>query len=271
MKQWVAANYPGTRLAISEYNWGALNDINGALAQADVLGIFGSQGLDLATLWGPPADADPGAFAFRMYRNYDGANHGFGDVSTQAASADQGTLAVYAAQRSADDALTVMVINKVANPLTSTVTLAGYTPASTAAVYQYSSANVAAIEHPANQAVSAAGFTTTFPGNSITLFVMEPGTVPQAPGAPTGVTATAGNAQAIVKFAPPVSSGTSPITSYTVTSSPGGVTKTGTAGPITVTGLTNGKTYTFTVKAGNVVGFGPASSPSNSVTPNKNY
>ena len=229
MKAWVAANYPGTRLAISEYNWGALNDINGALAQADVLGIFGSQSLDLATLWSPPADTDPGAFAFLMYRNYDGAKHGFGDVSTQAASADQGTLAVYAAQRSADNALTVMVINKVANPLTSTVTLAGYTPASTAAVYQYSSANVAAIEHPANQAVSATGFTATFPGNSITLFVMS--TAPQAPGAPTGVKATAGHAQAIVKFTLPASSGTSPITSYTVTSSPGGVTRTGNRQP----------------------------------------
>ncbi len=140
-----------------------------------MLGIFGSQGLDLATLWGRPPTTDPGAFAFRMYRNYDGAQHGFGDVSTQAASADQGTLAVYAAQRSADNALTVMVINKVANPLTSTVTLAGYAPASKAAVYQYSSANVTAIAHPANQAVSATGFSATFPGNSITLFVMTPG------------------------------------------------------------------------------------------------
>jgi hypothetical protein len=173
MKAWVAANYPGTKLAISEYNWGALNDINGALAQADVLGIFGSQGLDLATLWGSPADTDPGAFAFRMYRNYDGAKHAFGDVSTQAASADQGKLAVYAAQRTADKALTVMVINKIANPQTSTVTLAGYKPASKAAVYRYSPANVTAIAQPAGLAVSAK-FSATFPGNSITLFVMTP-------------------------------------------------------------------------------------------------
>ncbi len=179
MKAWVAANYPGTKLSISEYNWGALNDINGALAQADVLGIFGSEGLDLATLWGPPADTDPGAFAFRMYRNYDGAKHAFGDVSTLAASTDQGTLAVYAAQRTADNALTVMVINKVANPLTSTVTLAGYTPVSNAAVYQYSPANVAAIVQLADQAVSSTGFSATFPGNSIKLFVMTKASVQQ--------------------------------------------------------------------------------------------
>ena len=87
------------------------------------------------------------------------------------------------------------------------------------------------------------------------------------PGAPTSVTAVAGNAQATVSFTPPASSGGSPITSYTVTSSPGGRTATGTASPITVTGLANGTPYTFTVHATNVVGRGPESSPSNSVTP----
>ena len=73
MKEWVTANYTGTKLAITEYNWGALDHINGAVAQADVLGIFGREGLDLATLWGPPTVNQPGAYAFRMYRNYDGA------------------------------------------------------------------------------------------------------------------------------------------------------------------------------------------------------
>jgi len=51
MKAWVTANYTGTQLAITEYNWGGLEHINGAVAQADVLGIFGREGLDLATLW----------------------------------------------------------------------------------------------------------------------------------------------------------------------------------------------------------------------------
>ena len=69
IRQWVADYYPGTKLAITEYNWGGLESINGALAQADVLGIFGREGLDLATLWGPPEINQPGMFAFRMYRN----------------------------------------------------------------------------------------------------------------------------------------------------------------------------------------------------------
>lgn len=86
-------------------------------------------------------------------------------------------------------------------------------------------------------------------------------------GAPTAVTAVAGNAQATVSFTAPASNGGAAITSYTVTSSPGGKVKTGTTSPLTVVGLTNGTAYTFTVKATNSMGAGPSSSPSNSVTP----
>ena len=87
------------------------------------------------------------------------------------------------------------------------------------------------------------------------------------PGAPTIGTTSAGNAQAVVTFTAPVSNGGSAITGYTVTSSPGGITAIGTASPITVTGLTNGTAYTFTVTATNAIGTGVASSASNSVTP----
>jgi hypothetical protein len=87
------------------------------------------------------------------------------------------------------------------------------------------------------------------------------------PGAPTKVTATAGNAQATVSFAPPASNGGSPITGYTVTSNPGFLTGQGAGSPLTVTGLTNGTTYAFTVTATNSAGTGPPSGPSTQVTP----
>jgi hypothetical protein len=87
------------------------------------------------------------------------------------------------------------------------------------------------------------------------------------PGAPTIGTATAGNARAQVSFTAPVSNGGSAITGYTVLSSPGGLTATGTSSPIAVTGLTNGTAYSFTVTATNGIGSSNASAASNSVTP----
>lgn len=180
MRNWVNANYPGTKLAITEYNWGGLEDINGALAQADVLGIFGREGLDLATLWNYPDTAlgydhfetQPGAYAFRIYRNYDGSGNKFGDISVSAASADQSQLALYAAERSSDGALTLMIINKTGGALTGNVSLAGFTPAGTAQVFRYSAANLTTIVPQSNQPVTSGGFNASFPANSITLVVI---------------------------------------------------------------------------------------------------
>ena len=103
-------------------------------------------------------------------------------------------------------------------------------------------------------------------GTTVDLLVNITGATPNptAPAAPTAVTAVAGNGSATVSFTPP----SGPVSSYLVTSSPGGITATGGASPITVTGLTNGTTYTFTVvaKASATVSSEP-SLPSNPVTP----
>lgn len=90
---------------------------------------------------------------------------------------------------------------------------------------------------------------------------------PTVPDAPTIGTATAGDASASVAFTAPGNNGGSPITGYTVTSTPGGITATGASSPINVTGLTNGTAYTFTVRATNAIGNSAESAASNSVTP----
>ncbi len=96
---------------------------------------------------------------------------------------------------------------------------------------------------------------------------------PTAPAAPTGVTATPGDTSATVSWSAP-SDGGSPITSYTVTPYVGSSPQTSTtvtgsppATTSTIAGLRNGTAYTFTVTASNAVGTGPASAPSNTVTP----
>ena len=84
------------------------------------------------------------------------------------------------------------------------------------------------------------------------------------PGRPGGASAVAGDHEATVSFTP----ATGTVTSYTVTSTPGGVTAAGQASPITVTGLTNGVSYTFVVTAKNGAEPGAASAPTNPITPN---
>ncbi len=181
MKTWVANDYPGTKLAIDEYNWGGLESINGALAQADILGIFGREGLDLGTFWPTtnPSQQIPGMMAFAVYRNYDGANSTFGNMALASTSANQAVLSVYGALRTADNTVTVVVINKTYGDLTDTVSLANLTPNGSAKVFLYSNANLAAIVAQPDLTVTPppAGSTTstlstTFPAQSITVIVV---------------------------------------------------------------------------------------------------
>jgi hypothetical protein len=189
LKSWVANDYPGTKTSIDEYNFGGLESINGAVTQADILGIFGREGLDLGSFW-PSTNDDtqqqPANYSFAMYRNYDGKDSAFGDVylwatSTASGADAEGQLSVYGAQRSSDGAITVMVINKTFGSLTSTLTLENFAASSntTAQVYQYSNANLNAIaQQPAvTVAPPLSGATSstigyTFPAQSITLFVI---------------------------------------------------------------------------------------------------
>jgi Glycoside hydrolase family 44/Bacterial Ig-like domain (group 2) len=199
-------NYPGTRTAIDEYNFGGLESINGAVTQADVLGIFGQYGLDLATLW-PTTNYNtqgPGNYAFAIYRNYDGAKSAFGDTALASCSTStvltaaclplstttwaanpavengQAQLSVYGALRSKDNAITIVVINKTYGTLTSTINLLNApSVGTTASVYQYSNANLTAIVSqpgvtvtPASGGAPAMIASYPFPAQSVTLFVI---------------------------------------------------------------------------------------------------
>ena len=178
MQQWVDQNYPGTNLAITEYSWGALDAITGAIAQADILGIFGAYGLDMGTLWGAPAPTDPGAFAFKIFLNYDDNGGQFGGTGVSATSSNPDTLSIFAAQR-VDSALTILVLNKTTGDISDSISLANFKPAGTAQVWQYSSSNLAAIVRQTSDInVGGNSLAATFPAYSMTLFV-----IPQAQSA----------------------------------------------------------------------------------------
>jgi hypothetical protein len=83
MKLGRTSYYPGRPIAITEYNWGAEDHINGATTQADIYGIFGREGLDIGARWTTPDAATPTYKAMKLYRNYDGAKSGFGDTSVR--------------------------------------------------------------------------------------------------------------------------------------------------------------------------------------------
>jgi hypothetical protein len=176
VRQLVDTHYPGTKIAFDEWTGNQADPVDGALFTADQLGLFARHRISWAGYWGLDNVEQPTAYTFRMYRNYNGQGGSFGDTYVSSNSANEGQLAVHAAQRNSDGALTVMVINKSANDLTSSLGLTGFNPASAAQVYRYSNANREAIVRQPDQTVSSTGFSTTYPANSITLIVLSEAT-----------------------------------------------------------------------------------------------
>jgi hypothetical protein len=172
MKQLLAEHYPGTKLGISEWNWGADKTINGALAIADVLGIFGREDVYLAGYWRYPEPGSPGFYAFKMYTNYDDLGGRFGDTSVQALSDAPEQISAYAGLDSASDRLTLLLINK--NPerdMTATLDIKNFNPKGAATLYRYSMARP--------DGIASAPLTldpqrqVTLPAYSISLLVIE--------------------------------------------------------------------------------------------------
>jgi len=117
LQERIADRYPGTKLSITEYDYGGNDHVSGGLAQADVLGVFGREGLYLGNYWGNgPGNGNLPPYikaAYRLYRNYDGKHGTFGDTAVTATPADQAKASIYAATDSKKKGqLTILVINK---------------------------------------------------------------------------------------------------------------------------------------------------------------
>jgi hypothetical protein len=122
MKEKIASHYPGTRLAITEYNYGGGDYVSGAVAQADVLGIFGREDVFAATLWDPQGGTRFIDGAFALYCNYDGAGGRFGDTAIGAATSNHVDTSVYASVDSAaEDRMVLVAVNKSTGPTTAEI------------------------------------------------------------------------------------------------------------------------------------------------------
>jgi hypothetical protein len=172
MKRWAARYYPGTKISLSEYNLSVTGDpVINTLIQADTLGIFARQGVNLATRWSLSNDGNRIGQAFMMYRNYDGRHSKFGDTWVSSTSSNQGSLAVYGAQRSSDGAYTVLVINKTAGALSGRLVLKGFTAPATAQTWTWSGQN--GILRGPGVPIRHGVLDASYPARSMTLYVMS--------------------------------------------------------------------------------------------------
>jgi hypothetical protein len=176
LKAKIAAHYPGTQLSFSEYYYGAGGDISGGLAEADVLGVFGREGVFAANVW-PMQDAATTTFlwaAFAMYRNYDGAGATFGDTSVQLVDSDVTKTSAFASTNSTGGAtVTVVAINKTTSALTAGITLKA-SSVTTADTYVLTSAAAAPKKGASIAAVGTNAFRYTMPARSVTTLVFKP-------------------------------------------------------------------------------------------------
>ena len=177
LKDKIANNYPGTKLAITEYNYGGAMHISGAIAQADVLGIFGREGLYAATLWRLESNNDFIYGGFEAFRNYNGTNGRFGDTSIRATNTDMTSTSVYASVDAANPARMVLVaINKNATAKTTGIAVTHTVQFHTAQVYTLTSASSAGapVAGAAINITQTNAFQYSMPANSVTTLVLVP-------------------------------------------------------------------------------------------------
>jgi fibronectin type 3 domain-containing protein len=168
----INAEFPGMKISLTEYENGGWNHIAGTIAQADNLGIFGSQGVFAANFWPPNGTYSYALGGFRAFRDFDGAGANFGDTSLQATSSNVQNVMVYASSDSATPGRFVFVaINRSTS--SQVTAISGLALSGTAELYQMM-ATSAQGQNPVEpvsigtMTVSGATLTITLPALSVT-------------------------------------------------------------------------------------------------------
>ncbi len=185
LRDWIAARFPGTRIAITEYSWGGDSGTSSTLAQAEALAIFAREGVDLATRWVVPADGSRIEDAFSLYLDYDGAGARVQGQSVRATSTSVDQVGAYAIV-SPSNLLYLLLFNKdtsarsvsasVAGGVTGTFNLYRFTAATRlgSAGTTTPSGGVLSLTLPARSATLAVGALSVSPPSAASLYALPP-------------------------------------------------------------------------------------------------
>jgi hypothetical protein len=168
----IAAENPGMKIAITEYENGGFNHIAGTIAQADNLGIFGSQGVFAANFWPPNGTYSYTLAGFRAYRDFDGGGANFGDTSLHSTSSDVASVVVYASTDTTTPGRVVFVAINRSNAQ-KVMAINGQALSGTAHLYQMTAATASGqtVVQPVSlgtMAASGSSMTVTLPPYSVT-------------------------------------------------------------------------------------------------------
>lgn len=179
MKAWIAARLPGTKLALTEWNWGNDDGLSSALAHAEALAIFGREGVDVAARWVAPAEGSRVEDAFKLYLDYDGAGSKVMGDSVRATSSEIDGVGSYAI-RSADGRLFLLLFNKdtVVRHVDSALVSGGYSGSAT--LYRFDGTRRLSLLGSATPAGGA--LSLDLPARSATLAVLRLAGGAPAPG-----------------------------------------------------------------------------------------
>jgi hypothetical protein len=165
---------PGTEIAITEYNYGGGNHISGAVAQADVLGILGREGVFAASWWELDSGSSFVNGAFNIYRNFDGDGGQFGDTSIDANTSNIANSAVYASVDSTDPTRMILVaINRTSAPLTTGLAVTSDYLFDRAEVFRLTSSSATPVQAADIEIDLVNAFQYTMPAYSVSTLVLH--------------------------------------------------------------------------------------------------
>lgn len=166
--------YPGTKLSITEINYGGGNHISGGIAMADVLGIFAKYGVYMSCLW-PLSGATPFvSAAYKIYRNYNGSNSTFGDYFAYSSTSDSVNTSVYGSIKSGTDEIHVIAINKkLTSSINANFSISGNYTISSGRVWAFDSLNTAPKEISSVSNILNNSFSYNLPKGSVCHFVLK--------------------------------------------------------------------------------------------------